>query len=116
MALGGMTWKLAAFGGAGGSDAPIVGTEITLHFDDQDNRAGGSAGCNRYTGGFTEAGDRLTFSPLASTRMFCPFPDGIMEQEDRYLAALQQATRFEIQHGHLTIECGGDTLSFDAVP
>jgi putative lipoprotein len=115
MALDGTIWTLVAFDGAGGSDAPIADTRITLSFAGQDHHAGGSSGCNRYTGGYTEAGDQLTFGPLASTRMWCASPEGVMEQEQRYLAALQQAARYEVTDSQLRIDCGETTLAFDAV-
>jgi heat shock protein HslJ len=59
-----------------------------------DKRVSGSGGCNRMTGSYLLAGDRLTFSPLAGTRMACP--QG-MEQEGRYLAALGTVARWRVE-------------------
>ncbi|HWB56477.1 MAG TPA: META domain-containing protein [Gaiellaceae bacterium] len=46
----------------------------------------GFSGCNRYVGGYTLDGDRLTVGPIATTRMACA-PEA-MEAEDAFLAAL----------------------------
>ena len=57
----------------------------------------GSAGCNSYVGQVQAEGSTLSFGPLATTRMMCGEPQGIMEQETAYLAALATATGFRIQ-------------------
>jgi hypothetical protein len=61
----------------------------------------GSAGCNRYTAAYEIDGDSISIGPAASTRMFCAEPEGVMEQETAYLAALELAASYAIQ---------GDTL------
>jgi heat shock protein HslJ len=63
-------WVLVGLGevaaplGAGGRPA-------TLRFDPATGRAAGFAGCNRYSAGYTLAGDSLTFGPAISTKMAC---------------------------------------------
>ncbi len=47
----------------------------TLRLDPATGRATGNAGCNRFTGGYTQAGDSLRFSALALTRMMCAEPE-----------------------------------------
>lgn len=43
---------------------------VTIRFDDAGGVSGRGA-CNRYTGGYEVAPDRLTIGPLAMTRMAC---------------------------------------------
>lgn len=60
-ALAGVDWVLA---GETGQRAPF------LRF--QAGRVAGLGGCNRFGGTYDLDGDRLSFSPLAATRMACP--------------------------------------------
>lgn len=74
----------------------------------------GSGGCNRLSGGFELDGDRLRFGRMAATRMKCP--DG-MEQERRFLKALEQVLGYPIRDSHLELldANGAVTLRFEAV-
>ncbi|NTV37583.1 MAG: META domain-containing protein, partial [Anaerolineales bacterium] len=73
----------------------ITGSEVTLNFG-ADGQVSGSAGCNRYTGPYQSEGGNLKVGELATSRMMCPSPEGVMEQETRYLAALQNAATYSI--------------------
>jgi heat shock protein HslJ len=57
----------------------------------------GSAGCNNYNATYEVDGDNISIGPAAATRMFCPEPDGIIEQEVQYLAALETASTYLIE-------------------
>jgi heat shock protein HslJ len=78
----------------------IEGTEITARFD-AEGRLAGKAGCNNYRAGYTVDGSQIHIWPAAMTRMMCSRPEGIMEQEAAYVAALATAARFTVT---------GDTL------
>lgn len=104
-------WKLVELNG--GAVALGEGGELhmILRGDDQ---VGGYAGCNQFTGSVTVTGDGIAFGPIASTRRMCP--DG-MAQEDSFLQALENASRFAIAGEDLAIEnAGGEvTMRFVAV-
>jgi heat shock protein HslJ len=74
-------WLLEDLGGGGVVDM----VRTTLEFD-AEGRAFGSGGCNRYTGSYTYEDGVLSFGPMAGTKMMCP--EAVMDQEDRFLAAL----------------------------
>ena len=74
----------------------IIGTEITANFG-KEGTLSGSAGCNNYNATYEVDGDNISIGPAAATRMFCPEPDGIMEQEVQYLAALETASTYLIE-------------------
>jgi heat shock protein HslJ len=109
-ALVGPDWTLTSLAGK----PKVEGTTLTATFS-QDDRVSGSAGCNRYFGGARGEGGSLSVSPLASTMMACG-QDGVMEQEQLYLALLQGATRYSIQGSELRLGPGADhvTLVFAA--
>lgn len=95
--LAGTSWVLVSMDGAG----ILPGTEITAAFG-TDRRLTGSAGCNRYVGAYDISWPGLEVGPLATTRMFCGVP-GVMEQEQRYLAALQGVALAAIEGDQLLL-------------
>lgn len=106
-------WRLASFGAAGAESPVIDGTKITLKFG-ADGRAGGSGGCNSYGGDYRERGDRLSFGQIISTKRAC-LEQRANEQEQRYFAALESASRFKLSDGRLTIFLGDGTSSLNFV-
>jgi len=101
-ALPGTTWSLISYNN--GQDAQvsvILGSEITLNF--LDGEVTGKTGCNGYTGPYTTQVWSLSIGPLATTGEVCSEPEGVMEQEAAYLAAIQQADHYSISQGRLTV-------------
>ena len=101
--LPGTSWGVISYNN--GREAVVsllTGTDISLIFG-TDGQVSGNAGCNTYSGGYQAGGKALKVGPLARTRMFCDTPAGVMEQEQQYLAALQNAAAFEIAGDTLTI-------------
>ena len=73
----------------------MLGTELTANFS-ADGMLSGHAGCNEYNAGYKTDGKQIAIGPAASTRMMCAQPEGVMEQESQYLAALQSAATYRI--------------------
>jgi heat shock protein HslJ len=57
------------------------------------NGVTGSAGCNRFNGGYEADTGSLTFGALATTRMACA--DDRMQQERAFLTLLSRVTRYQ---------------------
>ena len=72
------------------------GTEITADFS-EDGTLSGNASCNQYNTNYEVDGEKITIGMAVVTEMFCPEPQGIMEQEAQYLAALGTADTYKIQ-------------------
>jgi len=105
--LNGTTWELYSIG----SYSPISGSRTTIHFED--GQVSGLGGCNQYGGEYQINGNKLTFDKLYMTEMACMSPEGIMEQEQRFLKALGDASSFEIMNGQLQISLSGsENLTF----
>jgi len=101
--LTGTTWRLNGYNdGQSGFVSVLSGTEITAVFGD-DGQVAGSAGCNSYTAPYAVEGSAITFGPAATTRKMCSEPEGVMEQEGAYLAALESATAYQIEGDELTL-------------
>jgi putative lipoprotein len=92
-------WKLIWLG-----DAAVTVAErqrephIILH--PASRRVSGSGGCNRITGSFEQAGDRLSFGKMAGTLMACPAG---MDIERRFFDALGRTSRARISRQHLEL-------------
>jgi heat shock protein HslJ len=92
-------WRLANMTEPGSPMPMLPSQELTADF--AKGRVSGSGGCNRFSGGFETKGDQLTIGPLASTFKACEPP--VMQQETRFLTALQAAQRYEVNPDGLQI-------------
>ncbi|MDX1435763.1 MAG: Gmad2 immunoglobulin-like domain-containing protein [Anaerolineales bacterium] len=106
-------WTLMSNGGS----AVIEGTFIDISFGD-DGQVTGSAGCNSYFGPYTIDGDSISVGELGVTRVACPEPPGLMEQETAYLSLLQTAATYEVTQpdGQLIVRdgSGSEILVYNA--
>jgi heat shock protein HslJ len=106
-------WVLVGYGTPDEPTLVEPGTVVTAQFT-EDGSLTGSGGCNTYTTSF-EFGrnNNITIQPAASTKMFCPTG---MEQEQFYLAALEQATAYQVTPaGFLEIEYSTGRLSLESL-
>jgi heat shock protein HslJ len=99
-ALTGNVWVVRVLLGT----APLLGTDLTSQFTSA-GRVSGSAGCNHYGAGFTEAGSTIQISSIASTQMACV--SRIMAQESVFLKALGSARSFRVNGAKLTLKASG---------
>ena len=72
----------------------VDNSRTTLTFDPQGQLAG-RAGCNRYTGSYQLQGAQFALKGVATTRMICV--PALMEQEARFLKALDAANAWRLQ-------------------
>jgi heat shock protein HslJ len=59
-------------------------------------------------------GKQVEISQLASTMMFCGAPEGIMDQETQYLAALRSAATFQVEGTTLELRTADGALAVQA--
>jgi heat shock protein HslJ len=117
-ALVGPTWYATGYNnGRGGFTSLVIDTEITAVFG-EDGALSGNAGCNNYTARYTVDGDAIQIGPAASTRMMCSLPEGVMQQEQEYLAALETADVYRIEGDMLEMRTSEGALvaSYTAQP
>lgn len=82
-----------------GVTSTYVDAEITALFED--GQVSGSAGCNRYFGGYQVEGEKLTFDALGSTRMLCD--DARNERETEFLTAMQSVEGYRLEGDRLIL-------------
>ena len=90
-------WHIESIG-----DRPVIDRSPAAIEFTSEGRAGGNASCNRFTGAYTLSGSELSFGPLAATKMMCP--DALMDQEMRFLAALERIAGVQIRQGLLVLQ------------
>jgi heat shock protein HslJ len=89
--------------------------QATLTFPEA-GKVAGNASCNRFFASAEITGNAIKLGGMGSTRMACPEP--VMNQEAKYLEALQAAERFEWKDPYLLIYCKGllKPLRFTRMP
>ena len=99
--LEGVTWEVTGFNnGRQAVISPLLDTKISLAF--KDGMVTGTAGCNTFRATYTAGADSLAIGAAATTRMACP-KDGVMLQEQQFLAALQSATTWSVERNVLDV-------------
>jgi heat shock protein HslJ len=71
----------------------------TLLLDD--GHASGSGGCNRFAGGYALEHGRLSFEPLASTRMACE--PAVLQAESDFFSGLERTVHASLADGELVL-------------
>lgn len=92
-------WTLIEARDADG-EIDVSATAIVLTADESTVR--GSV-CNTFSGPYSVRGSTLRIEELAATEMWCESPDGIMELESRFLAALPATHTVEFEGTNLVL-------------
>ncbi|HEX74240.1 MAG TPA: META domain-containing protein [Dehalococcoidia bacterium] len=103
---------MQSYGEQSNLQSVLQGTEITAVFDGTEGQVHGYAGCNNYFGSYHIINNKLSIQEIAYTEMYRLDPEGVMEQEEQYLKALQAAESYEIEGGRLRITYGAEVLVF----
>jgi heat shock protein HslJ len=112
------SWTVIGYNnGKGGVVSVIIGTEITANFS-ADGRLSGNSGCNNYSADYETEGESISIGEAEVTEMACPEPEGIMEQEQLYLAALYMAETYKVEEIRLEMRTSDGALvaDFQRVP
>ena len=86
---------------------PLEGTTVSLAF--KDGQAGGSAGCNSYSGAYHISGNEFVIDEIVSTLIACA-DEGVMQQEQFYLAQLGKAESFSLEDGMLVLHLSDNSV------
>jgi heat shock protein HslJ len=102
-------WVLVTLGG----NPPRAGTAPSAEFTA--DQISGSASCNTYFGTYTVGDSEMTIGDVAHTEMWCAEPEGVMDQEQAFLAALASVAGYRLAGEQLELldEPGGVILTFE---
>jgi heat shock protein HslJ len=111
--LSGTSWEVIGYNnGKQAVTSVLAGSTLTADFG-KDGTLSGNSGCNTYNGPYTVSGNQIKIGPLATTRMACSEPAGVMEQEAQYLAALETAATYQIEGVALELRTKDGALAAD---
>jgi heat shock protein HslJ len=99
--LAGTSWRAEGAAAAAGSTVPALTFDSAQHVS-------GTTGCNRVSGAIALDGSSLRFGPLMSSRRGCPGP--VMEQESRFLRALEDCRTWRRASSGTGASASGETL------
>ena len=109
--LAGTSWSVLAYNnGKQGVESVSAATKLTATFDTAGSLAG-FGGCNNYAATYTATSPNISISKVSSTRKECTAPNGVMEQESRYLAALSTAATYRIEGRGLELRTASGALA-----
>lgn len=87
---------------------------VTMTF--AEDRVTGRSGCNRYFGAAEHGNGKLKIAQVGATKMAC-LRDGLMQQENDYLTALQASQTYAFKGNRLVLSGAlGDLLVFSPLP
>lgn len=109
-ALAGTSWEATAINNGRQAVVGLIdGTSATMTFG-ADGRVSGSAGCNQYSASYQQDQRSLQFGPAAASRRMC-VGEGVMEQEQAFLRALESVHTMRIDGDRLEMRTADDALA-----
>jgi heat shock protein HslJ len=102
-----VTGDLIGSGETAAVTSPIVGTQPVITFG-PDGIVSGTAGCNRFSGGYGIEGSDITIGPLMSTMMACA--DDLMAQDAAVMQALEGAATWSVSGTTAELRGAEDTI------
>ncbi len=113
--LAGTSWTVTSYNnGKQAVVGVLADTALTMLFGDS-GQISGAGGCNNYSGSYKSDGvSSIEIGPLMSTMMACADPEGVMDQETAFLAALQAATVYTINGSTLEMRDAEGALQVQA--
>lgn len=77
-----------------GDQSQAVSTKAFIRFDKEKGSAGGNGSCNGYGSNFIIENDKVSFTNIFSTKMYC---EAVQTIENKFFQGLQTANRFEVK-------------------
>jgi heat shock protein HslJ len=113
--LAGTSWILTSRSSPGSVWVLLPETTISASFS-AENQLSGTSGCNTYGSTYSVNGSSISIGVPVASNISCGDPEGVMQQEASYLAALAQMTSFQISGNQLTLSGGGTTMTYQLGP
>ncbi len=85
-------WKLVSYGDAANPTPALPDVDTTIKFES--GQMNGNVGCNGFGGTYELGGDKITFSGIMSTMMYC---EESMMQEQGVLGVFSESVALQIQ-------------------
>ncbi len=86
-------WELISYGAVNNPTPAIPNVDTSIEFD-SNGQIGGNVGCNGFGGNYELSGDKIAFSGIMSTMMYC---EETAAQEQAVLAVFSDGVKLPIQ-------------------
>jgi heat shock protein HslJ len=93
-------WQLNVFNTGNALMSNLVTDRINITL--AEGKLNGFAGCNVYSAKYNISEDKISFSPMKTTRKNCNYPESVMATEQGYFAALERTASYKIKGNQLT--------------
>jgi heat shock protein HslJ len=93
-------------------ERPVIDRSPAFIQFTEDDKVAGNSSCNRFSASYSLSETQLSLGQAASTRMACP--EALMEQEQRFLAALARVAQVQLENGILELTDADGTLVLKA--
>src|SRR5262245_22282281 len=93
------TWKLVSYRDP--ANPTLAAPDVDTSIEFKDGQVNGNVGCNGFGGKYEIDGDKIKFSDVVSTLMFCEGPVG--DQELGTLAVLRDSATYALDGDTLTL-------------
>ena len=101
--LGESVWNLTAI-----EQRPVnFDGRAFIKFDEKENKVSGKALCNSYFSDYEMTGQKITFSSVGSTKIYC---EGVMDEENQIITQLKKTKRYEVKSDFLYFYSGEKLL------
>ncbi len=108
-ALSGTAWIVTGYNnGKQAVISTMAGTDVTAKFG-ADGMLLGNAGCNDYSASYQIDGAKISIGSASSTKKACE--QGVMDQEQQYLAALATAATYRIDGSKMELRTADGALA-----
>ena len=109
--LAGTQWQVLAYNNGRNAVVSVqIGTELSASFEDEGTLLG-NAGCNDYFAAYETEDGTIAIDDIGVTFRMCPEPNGVMEQEAEFLAALQSAATYTVEGNFLEMRNADDAIA-----
>lgn len=109
--LAGSAWRVSAYNNGQRAVVSVLAGSVLAFDFAADGGLAGSAGCNHFTASYSTSGQSIRVGPVAATRKWCDQPQGLMEQEKRFLQALASADTWRISGDRLELRTANGALA-----
>lgn len=113
----GTVWYLVSMEKGNATEDILPGTVITAFFDGL-HTVSGTSGCNEYKASYGVSQTSMVIGQPGATKKVCDAPPGVMEQENLYLATIQESANYTVGTDLLTIRDsqGKTILTYSSIP
>ena len=109
--LAGTGWQVTGYNNGKRAMVSVLADSVLTVVFAADGGLAGSAGCNHFTASYSTSDRSIRIGQVVATRKWCDQPQGLMEQENRFLRALASADTWRVSGDRLELRTATGALA-----